>query len=218
MLERPDVEDTALVACLEQAFGLRVADIAFLPIGADPNAAAFRVVAEGGTVYFFKLRSGASNEVAVSLPRWLQEQGISQVIAPLLPTNNGRLWDSVDGYTVILYPYVEGRNGYEVPLSDQHWRELGAALRRLHAVAPPPALLRSIRRESYSPLWCERVRMMLDLVVANTWPEPVTARLATFLNSQRSQTLDLVERTERLARVLRSDSPEFVLCRGQRLD
>ena len=63
MLERPDLQDERIVACLQKEFGVPVAQVAFLPLGADLNTAVYRVVAEDGTPYFLKLRSGGSTKL-----------------------------------------------------------------------------------------------------------------------------------------------------------
>jgi len=129
MLTAPDLPDEKIAACVQDAFGLRVAQIAFLPLGADMNTAVYRTVAEDGTPYFVKLRRGDFDEVAVLLPRFLSDRGIEQITAPLA-TRAGRSWADLAPYKVILYPFIEGRNGYEADLTDQQWVDLGAALRR----------------------------------------------------------------------------------------
>ena len=157
MLEKPDFPDDKIIACLQAEYGLRVAAIAFLPLGADLNTAVYRVVADDGTSYFLKLRSGVFDETSVALPKFLSDQGIAEIIAPLA-TQTGQLWANLDTFKVILYPFVEGRNGYEVDLSDRHWIEFGAALKRIHSMVVPPALINRIQRETYSPKWRDIVK------------------------------------------------------------
>ena len=130
MLEKPNIQDEKIVACLRDYYGLTVAQVAFLPLGADANAAVYRVVAEDKTPYFLKLHSGSFDETAVLLPRFLHDQGIRQIIAPI-PTTAGRLWGSLERFTVILYPFIDGKNGWEVELTDSQWIEFGAAFRQI---------------------------------------------------------------------------------------
>jgi spectinomycin phosphotransferase len=56
MLEKPDLQDDRIITCLNDEFGLHVAQLAFLPLGADRNTAVYRGLAEDGTPYFVKLR------------------------------------------------------------------------------------------------------------------------------------------------------------------
>ena len=46
MLEKPDLQDEKFVACLQNEYGLHVAQVTFLPLGVDLNAAVYRVVAD----------------------------------------------------------------------------------------------------------------------------------------------------------------------------
>ena len=125
MLEKPEIQDDKIIACLQAEYGLRAAAIAFLPLGADRNTAVYRVTAEDGAAYFLKLRGGVFDETSVALPKFLSDQGIPHIIAPLA-TVDGKLWANLDAFKVILYPFIAGHNGYEVDLSDRHWIEFGA--------------------------------------------------------------------------------------------
>ncbi len=211
MLEKPDLQDEKITACLRDEYGLNLVQIAFLPLGADLHTAVYRTVAEDGTPYFCKLRRGVFDELAVTLPKFLSDQGIGQIIAPLA-TQTGQLWADLEAFRVILYPFVEGRNGREVDLSDRQWADFGAALKRIHTARVPPALKRRIQRETYSPQWRKIVQESLACVEEESFDDPVAARLAAFLKARRDEILDLVERSERLALSLQARSPRFALC------
>lgn len=211
MLERPDLSEARIVACLQDAYGLAGAQVTFLPLGADASAAVYRADAADGGAYFLKLRRGNFDEIAVALPRFLRDQGIRQVIAPL-PARDGRLWADLAPFRAILYPFVAGRNGYEADLTDEHWLMLGAALKAVHALAVPPALARRIPRESYSPRWREAVRAFQAQVEAEVFTDPVAARVAALLRAQRPAIDGLVARAEARAQALRACAPAAVLC------
>ena len=211
MLERPDLQDSIIAACLLDVYGLRVGHIAFLPLGADRNTAVYRVVADDETPYFLKLRGGVFDETSVTLPRFLCDRGIVQIIAPLA-TKSGELWASLEAFKTILCPFVEGRNGYEVDLTDRHWVEFGTALKRIHTAVTPPALFSRIQQETYSPQWREIVRTFLKRVEDDRFADPVAVELAAFMRAKRDEIADLVGRAERLAQALVARSPAFVLC------
>jgi spectinomycin phosphotransferase len=211
VLEKPDLKDEKVIACLQNEYGLRVVQVAFLPLGADQNTAVYRVVAEDKAPYFVKLRRGVFDEAAVALPKFLSDQGIMQIIAPLT-TKTGQLWASLEAFKLILYPFVEGHNGYEVGLSDRHWGDLGTALKSIHTVVAPPALIRCIQQETYSPQWREIVKTFLERVEVDAFDDPVAVELAAFLKARRDEILDLVRRAERLAQALQARSPKLILC------
>ncbi len=211
MLEKPDLQDQLIISGLQEAYGLRVAQVTFLPLGADVNTAVYRLATQVGTAYFLKLRKGVFDETTVAVPQFLKAQGIRSIIAPL-ETTTGRLWASLDAYKMILYPFIQGRNGYEIALSDRHWIELGAALKMIHTARVPPALARLIPRETYSPQWRESVKTFQALVEHSSFNDPVAAKLAVFMKAKQAEINYLVERAGQLGLALQACSPELVLC------
>ena len=149
-MKNPLFTDEKIITCLQEEYGLQVTRLAFLPLGADQNTAVYRAVAEEETPYFVKLRLNDFDEIAVTLPKYYRDQGIRQIIAPLA-ARSGQLWTGLEAYKLILYPYVEGKNVYEVPLSDRQWVDFGKALRRIHSVSVPPALVAAHPARDLSP-------------------------------------------------------------------
>ncbi len=211
MLEKPLLDDTKIIDCLREAYGLPISQVAFLPLGADQNTAVYRAVAEDGKSYFLKLRSGVFDAISVELPKFLSDKGVSTIIAPL-STRTGQLWADLAPFKTILYPFVEGRNGYEVALTDRQWVDFGKALKSLHTAQVPPALVQRIRRETYSPRWREIVKESMGQLDHGVMDEPVSVQLAAFLKPRRREVLDLVERARRCAQALQPRPSEFILC------
>jgi spectinomycin phosphotransferase len=211
MLEKPDISPEEIAACLQTAYGVTAVQIKFLPLGADQNTAVYRIETANETACFLKLRSGVFDETAVTLPQFLHDQGIRQIITPLT-TKTEQLCTTLDAFTAILYPFVGGRNGREVKLSAAQWAAFGAALKKLHTLAAPPAIRANLRQESYSPRWREMVRIFLERVQSDVYDDPVARELAAFLCSRRPEILDLVQRAEQLAESLSREPLEPVLC------
>jgi spectinomycin phosphotransferase len=211
MLEKPDFPDEKIVACLAQEFGLLRAQIEFLPLGADLNTAVYRATIPDGVAYFVKLRRGALADILVTLPRYFHDHGLQHIIPPI-PTHRGELWASLEPFKLILYPYIDGRDGYEASLSDQHWRALGDALRRIHTLPIPLALLDRIPQETYSPFYRERLTAFLEAIETAVYTDPVAIELAGILQARRDEVIDLLRRTERLAQQLQAQPAEFVVC------
>ncbi len=80
MLEKPSIPDEALVSAVQTAFGLRVTELTFLPLGADQNTAAYRAEADN-KAYFLKLRSGICHEASVTLPRLAKQPRASSTLS-----------------------------------------------------------------------------------------------------------------------------------------
>lgn len=211
MLEQPAIDEAALADSLRAEWGLPIRRATFLPLGADPNTAVYRAEAEDGRAYFLKLRRGPFDAVPVRLPAFLAGQGLDPVIPPLA-ARDGRLWARLGADTLILYPFMEGRDGYEAGLTDAQWVALGAALRRIHAAVPPPDLAGGIPRETWSPRWRDTLRAHLARIETEPPVDDVARRTAAFLRSNAGEISRLLERTGGLADDLRSRALPFVLC------
>src|SRR4051794_39255883 len=127
MLEKPDLADAAIAACLREGYGITAARIEFLPLGQDDAAWVYRVTDADGTPYFLKIRRPPTDELRLALPRYLRDSGLGFVVAPLLAID-GTLWQSADGFVLVLYPFIEARSGMEGGLSLTQWEAFGAGL------------------------------------------------------------------------------------------
>jgi spectinomycin phosphotransferase len=211
MLEKPDLQDEAILARLQEAYGLNAAQVTFLPLGADVSTAVYRVETGDHGAYFLKLRKGAFDLLTVAVPRFLAGQGPRQVIAPLASLA-GQNWAVFGEYSMILYPYVAGTDGYQSRLTGAQWIELGTALKGIHAMTLPPELSRLLPTEDYSPRYREMVKEFQQQVEQDNYVDPVAAKLAAFMRAQRSEIDRLVRRTGELALSLQARCLPLVLC------
>lgn len=215
MLVKPDLEDEKIAACLAVEFGLRASQIEFLPLGADQDTAVYRIVADsvadGVAAYFLKLRRGRFDATSVLLPKHLSDLGVRQIISPFA-TRTGQLWGTLAADKVLLYPFVEGCNGYARALTANQWREYGAALRCIHTAKLPPALIGAVQRETFSPRWREIAKSFLAPLAAELVPDHIARRLAAFLQTKRAEICALIARTEQLAQALQTQTLEYIVC------
>lgn len=210
MLEKPNVADEKIVACLRDEYGLQVTRLEILALGADLNTAVYRADTNENTAYFVKLRGGIFEPSSITLPKFLAEQGIAQIIPPLATKSNA-LWTNLQAFKVIVYPFVEGQNGYKIKLSERQWAEFGCALKCIHTTTIPTDLIR-IQRETFTPHWRERVKAYTQRVENESFNEPIARDLAAFIRSKRREILESVSRTQQLAETLVAESLDFVLC------
>lgn len=211
MLEKPDIPDEIIAARLEADYGLSIVEVTFLPLGGDLSTAVYRAVSQDETPYFCKLKRGVFDPASVALPRYLSEQGIAQVIPPLVTTSGG-LWATLNEFNLLLYPFVEGTNGYDVELTERQWADFGRAIKRLHTIRIPATLLAHIQEEHYSAAWRMRCRSVIARLDNDIVADPLTAEMVAFLRSKREMTQHAIRRAEQLAQVMSSRSLDFVVC------
>ena len=211
MLSKPPIDDTSILTALHAEYGLSATELTFLPLGADLNTAVYHVVTQDGASLFLKLRKSGFDPITVDVPAYLAGQGFEFVIPPLKARTQG-YWAGLDAYRMILYPFIVGKDAYELALSDQQWLDFGAALRDIHKTQVPQPLARRIPRETYSPRWREAVKKFQVQIEQTTFEEPTAAKLAAFMKETRHEISRLVERAGKLAHTLRLRELKFVLC------
>jgi len=210
MLEKPDIPDELIIFQLQEDYRLHVVELTFLPIGADLRTAVYRVLSDDGTAYFLKLRK-KFEEVIVRIPLFLKDNGIQEIIAPL-ETKSKRPWADFGEYKMILYPFIEGKDGFEVDLMDHHRQSLGAALSRIHSVQVPPELKRLVKKETFSSGWREDMKSYQVRIEKDIFSDPTAVKLATFIRSKQNEITHLIDRSEQLASDLQSKAWELALC------
>lgn len=210
MLEKPDISDERIISGLQEKFSIPVTRIEFLPLGLDSSAWAYLVEVEN-TAYFLKLRKEIPNPAGILIPRFLKEQGIRQVMAPLL-TKAGDAWASMDNFFLILYPFITDERVMDVGMSDAHWVEFGSVLNQLHATKPTPGLLGQVKRETFIPKQLVFVKELHAQVKIRKFDDPFQKELADFWLENYETIATILERTEALAKRMQETTPEFVLC------
>jgi len=211
MLEKPTIPDELIASCTQAEYGLDVNKVSFLPLGYDVNTAVYRVEGRIGSTYFLKLRCGKFDPITVLVPHLLNSQGIHTVIAPI-ETKSGQLFSRFEDFTIILYPFIPGKDGYQVPLTSENWLELGWTLKKVHSARVPLSLDSLIPHETYDPRWRERVKYFLTQIEKRTYNDPVAERLSEFMKSKRQDISWMVKRAEALTHALRQQPMFQVLC------
>jgi spectinomycin phosphotransferase len=210
MLEKPNLADAVIVTALQENYSLTITKLEFLPIGYDATAWVYCVDTTAAT-YFLKVKRGAIQASSLSIPHFLRDSGIQQIVAPL-PNKHQVLRANIDEYNLILYPFVEGESGMEIGLSDRQWREFGTVLKRIHAIQLTPELTQQLHKEDFAPLRSDIAREMDAYIANNTFDNPHQSEFATLWQEKRAEILKIVARTDELAAILKRQLLDFVLC------
>ncbi|MFN8496112.1 MAG: aminoglycoside phosphotransferase family protein [Caldilineaceae bacterium] len=196
---------------MQKDYGLAVANLEFLPIGHDASAGVYRVSTKTEAHYFLKVTKRTAYPPSLLIPHYLKTQGIPQVIAPL-PAKDGALWQSIDGFTLLLYPFIDGQTGKARGLTDGQWIEFGALLRQIHAASLSATLLEQIKKETFVPRWGSVVKAILAQLQTQMFQGAAEQELAEFWQAKQTQISGLVARAEELGRLLQQRTLPFVLC------
>ena len=149
MHEPPNISVDVLRSCVQEQYDLVAVTLEFLPRGYDYHAGVYRMVSEQGTVYLVKVTSRPLYEPSCLVPRYLHDQGITAVVAPL-PTTSESLWTRLGEWTVIVYPFLNGDTSL-TGMTDDLWKETGIIFQQIHRGSLPPNGFPSLRTESFDP-------------------------------------------------------------------
>ncbi len=210
MLEEPNIPHNHIFDTLLTEYGFLPVRFAFLPLGADQHTAVYKAATFTDT-FLVKLRTANFNKTTVLIPKLLHDSGIEQVIPPIFGKGYS-LWARTDLYTMTVYPFIEGENGFDRPLSAQHWIELGQTLKRIHTAAISQADLDLLPRETFSPFYRDEVRRYQAQFAAETFTDPVSIDFARLINSKRADIDALVRHTHTFAADVQKRDLPFVLC------
>ena len=147
MREQPRIAEEGLRACLQEQYDLYPVTLEFRPRGHDYNAGVYRVVSEQGTAYLLKVTSRSLYEPSCLVPRYLKDQGITSVVAPV-PTKSHALWTKLVDWIVIVYPFIEGDTSL-TGMTNEQWKEAGTIFKRIHQVRLQPEGFESLRKETF---------------------------------------------------------------------
>ncbi|HZS76584.1 MAG TPA: phosphotransferase [Ktedonobacteraceae bacterium] len=212
MREQLKISEERLQACLQNQYGLYPITLEYLPIGLDYNAGIYRVTSEQGTAYLLKATSRPLYEPASLIPHYLNEQGITSVVAPI-PTTNGNLWTQLEGWTLIVYPFLEGDTSW-TGMTDEQWKEVGTIFQRIHKVNLPSSGFNSLRKETFDPTeyvqWARNFEAQ-HLKAVNTETSSKRVLRSSWLEHQPTIHA-VVTALENLSRILRSRMLSYVIC------
>lgn len=210
MIEKPEIHDETILASVHENYSMEVKKIEFLPIGNDASAFAYRLETVN-EICFLKIRTELPNPAGLFVPRFLKDHGIQQVVAPLF-TKKHKLFAEIDGFALIVYPFIDGNEAMKVGMSDAQWTEFGSVLKQIHHTEIPFELSKQIRRETFVPQSSSLARKIHEQVHKRQYDDPYQRELATFWRANQKTIEIVIERAETIGKHLQHMDLAFMLC------
>ena len=213
MREPPGIAEEHLRASLQAQYDLGLATLVFLPLGHDYDAGVYRAVSERGTAYLLKITSRPLYEPRYLVPRYLSDQGIASVVAPLR-TRSGALWTVLSEWTMIVYPWISGDSSL-TGMTDEQWKQVGTIFKQIHQVRLPAVGFESLRKETFDPReYIQWVRAFEAQQIHAEGGDTARRALRSCWVAHQSTIHTVLASLERLAGVLRSRTLPSVICHG----
>ena len=211
MIEKSPLSEQHIIDCLKINYGIEVATLTFLPLGADMHASVYKAQTYNQSSYFVKLKRGHHYDNSAIIIALLCNAEIQQII-PVVKTISGQATQRVDDFTLTVSPFIDGQDGFSRDLTGDQWYTLGKVMRQIHQINVPLGVQAKIRRESYSPKWRQAVRSLYPLIEFEPSGDMIAVNLLTFMKKHIPSIHRLVDRAEQLAQMAQGQSSEFVLC------
>ncbi|QLZ68294.1 Stress response kinase A [Legionella sp. PC1000] len=210
MLEKLSLANQKIIEHLKTDYHIDTLRLTYLPIGADMNASVYKAETKNQS-YFVKLKKGYHHDVAIDILELLYENGIPQIIRPINTVANQPILYA-DGFSLIVYPFIHGQNGFNQALTKEQWITLGSTLKQIHAIDVPALIQQQLRHESYAPKWRKSVQAIWEHIEKSSAVDEYAFKLVSFMGTNREVIVNLVDRAEHLAQKIQNDSPQLVLC------
>lgn len=210
MFEKLSLAKQKILEHLKTDYHIDTLTLTYLPIGADMNASVYKADTKNQS-YFVKIKKGYHHDVAIDILELLHDNGIQQIIKPINTAANQSILYA-DGFSLIVYPFIHGHNGFNQALTKEQWITLGKTLKQIHEIDVPVFIQQQLRHESYASTWRKSVRVLWEHIEKSSSVDEYAIKLITFMRKKREVILNLVERAEHLTQKMQNDSPQLVLC------
>jgi len=212
MIEKQLLSNQRIIDCLHTDYDIQVTTLTLIPLGADVDALVYKAQANNQSSYFVKLKRGYNHDIGTIIQQLLHDAGIQQIISPI-KTIHGQSTLHIDHFTLMVYPFIKGQDGFSLNLSNDQWITLGKALKKIHNFHLPTSIKDQIKQESYSPKWRETVRSIyIHIDTQQIVTDETALKLLTFMQEHRKTILHLVHRAEQLEQIIQKQSSQLVLC------
>lgn len=175
-----------LISQVAESYGIDLAELAPIDGGKDANAQAFRARTPDDREFFIKRKSDLTSAIEISVA--LYDQGNHAVLAPLRTLSG-----ATSAGNLLIYPYVEGTNGFQRDLELSHWCALGVALRGIHDTSLPGPVQSLLSKETFKVSGVDGFMALCDRQLIGEAGE----RLTNLIRENRSDIERVVEQTRR---------------------
>jgi spectinomycin phosphotransferase len=204
------IQEQEIIEILKTHYGMNIHVTHLITGGADINAFVYKADTQTHS-YFVKFKHGEYNEINLSIISLLHDSGIKEIIYPIC-TLKGKLFQQLDGFSIIVYPYIDVPNGFNRNLTVKHWIQLGKTLRQIHELSVPNLIQKQLRKETYSIQWRETVRSFYDKIEFNAFDDKITKDFKLFFKQNINIIQRLVDGAEDLSKKIRPNTDSYVLC------
>jgi spectinomycin phosphotransferase len=196
---------------IHKEYGFSIANIEKLNSGFDANTMVFKVSSTEQKEYFLKIRSKYFTESCINVPFWLSKKaGLANIIDPL-ETMDKKLYVKTSSSYIMMYPYINGKSGWDVSLTKEQFIDYGRFMYKLHSVNLPNDCLKTIPMDKYNRKHIETVKKYLKNHKRRLSNDSVIMDFSTALETNQSAINEIIHYLENTVETSRE---KICLCHG----
>ena len=199
-----------VASCLAAEYGLILKRLTVLPLSHAGETWVYRAETSRETC-FLKLKK-TLHQPGVAVCERLLAHGLP-VVAPI-PSRSGHSWVLLDGFYLLLFPFVPGHPIHPATLAREDWRLLGSILRDVHNAALPDPLRQSLEHESFTPPDEACLSRIESAWTRESRLDPVQEDLRTLWNRHQRLLSTFVRFVQQKGQRARQSNPVYSLCHG----
>jgi len=203
------IQESQIIQILKVNYAIDALSTQLLPLGADMNAFVYKVNAKPNP-YFLKLKYSNHEETHLAVMQLLHDSDIKEIIFPIAAMD-GKLIRQTDHCKMIVYPFIDGQNGFEQKLTKNQWIEFGRTLKKIHTLLVPFSIQIQLRKETLSPKWRDIVKS-LDVELKVKSENKIATDFKHFYKSNLTAIYRLVNSADELCKKIHLDANKYVLC------
>lgn len=204
------IQEQEVINLLKMYYGIDITSAQLILGGADINAFAYKADAKSNS-YFVKFKHGDHDEINLEIIRLLHAAGIKEIIFPIL-TLEKKLFQQLNNYKIIVYPFIHGANGFTQNLSEEQWKHLGKTVNKIHNISVPADIQKKLRKETYSSKWRDMVRTFYSKIEPVTSDDQITKDFKLFFKKNINAIHRLVDTADELTKKIKPEFEKYVLC------
>jgi spectinomycin phosphotransferase len=195
-------------------YGISVSSIEHLNIGFDGNTMVYKLHSFDEKKYFLKIRTQNFTESSLNIPVWLSKNNWFKNIINPVETIDKKLYVEKSSQYMIVFPYINGHSGGDVPLTKDQFIEFGKFMNYLHTTKYPEEQLNSIPIEEYNQKYRKMVKKYLGNIKEKVHSDPIILEFLDTLEINRNTIIGLLNFLNMAVNEISHSRQNLCLCHG----
>lgn len=210
-----NIRQRKIVEIIKREYGIAIFGIEKLFLGFDHNTTVYKIFAKNDKTYFLKIRFENFTESSLVMPLLISQSINTSKIINVIKTIDGKLFVKVSAQYLMLYPFINGKSGWDTGLTKEQFVEFGEFMSQLHSVKIPEEYKKIIPTEQFDSKYRKQIKYYLNGTNENAINGD--AIVIDFLNTfykNKNTISKILDRLEEVSNKINAKAIDLCLCHG----